>query len=69
MRTLRDTTRRDARIDLNSILAYVVRQVFASDRSYFMIIKCESHVRMGEGEDNRQWAEAIGVANARTTEL
>ena len=57
------------RIDLNSILAYVAHQVFASDQSYCMIVVCESHVWMGEGEDNRQWVEAIGVANTRNTKL
>ena len=34
-----------------------------------MIIARESHVRMGEGKDSRQWAGAIGVANVRNAEL
>ena len=62
-------TQRDVRIDLNSILAYVVHQVLTSDQSYCMIIACESHMRMGKGEDSRQWAEAIGIANAQNAEL
>ena len=51
-------------IDLNSVLAYVVCQVLTSNQSHCMIIACESQMRIGLGEDNWHWAEAIGVANA-----
>ena len=60
-RTLHDTTRFDAKMDLVSILAYVIRQALASDQSGCMIV--------GVDEDNRQWAGAIGIANARHAEL
>ena len=66
---VRYMTRRNARIDLGSILAYVHVEVLASDQSYCMIITCESHMRNGVSEDKRQWVEAIGVANARHAEL
>ena len=59
----------DARLDLGSILAYVMCQVLVLNQSYCMIIACESHVRMGKGEDSRQWVEAIRVANAQHAEL
>ena len=67
--TLCGATRCDTRIDLSSILVYVARhQVLVTDQSDCMIIACESHVRMGKGEDNRHWAEAIGIANAQNAE-
>ena len=68
-RALHDTPHFEARIDRSSILAYVVHQVLVSDQSDCMIITCESHMRMGVGESDRQWVEAIGVANVRRTEL
>ena len=69
MRTLRDTTCFDTRIDLDSILVYVVRQVLALAQSDCMIITSESHLRMGVDEENRRWVEAIGIGNTQNAEL
>ena len=69
MCTLHDTTHFDMRIDCSSTLAYVACQVLTLDQPDCMIIMRESHMSMCNDEDNRQWVEAIGVANAWHTDL
>ena len=51
------------------VLAYDACQWLVQDQSDWVIIARESHMRMGEGEDNWQWTQALDVANAQHAEL
>ena len=59
----------DARIDLGSILTYIMCEVLVSNQSYCIIIICESDVRISVGKDSTLWAEAISVASTERAEL